>query len=67
MAEEQRDKNRRFLEEALDEFKTDVMQLLDSRPNAFFNGNLELTVQDGVIRTAKPGIQKCRHATVNRS
>lgn len=62
-AEEQRKRNREFLLTALDEFKADVLSTLDQNPAGFFNATLELTTQNGIIKTAKPGIQKCRHAT----
>jgi hypothetical protein len=67
MPEDKKESNRRFLCEALEEFKSDVLSTLDAQPGVFFNGTLELTVQDGMIRTAKPGIQKCRHATLGKS
>lgn len=65
MDEQQKAANKKFLQEALAEFQADVLRTLEDSPGAFFNGQLELTVQGGVIKTYKPGIQKCRHATAS--
>lgn len=61
--EDLRRRNIAFLIAAVDEFKEDLISQLDANPLVFLTGTLELTVQNGMIKTAKPGIQKCRHAT----
>jgi hypothetical protein len=66
MDKDKRSNNSQFLADSLDKFKTKVLDALKDDPSGFFTGHLQLSVQDGVIRTRKVALEECEHAVIGK-